>query len=450
MSRLASAEAASAKHLHVWNRPVLAWSLYDFANTIYSMNIVSLYLKRYVVEDLGYRDLWFDIPFSISMLLSAIIAPALGAISDHQAKKKLFLCLFTLTCCLATMSMGLLSSFGVWVVMSLFVLANLCYEAGQPFYNALLYAVADGISARYVSGIGVALGYLGSIIGMLLVLPFVTGDLFGLVIPFITAGGKVAAFVPTALLFALFALPIFFFVREQSVSGDPITLSQAYGEVADGLTRTRQYPGVARFLTANFFFQDAANTVILNIGIYCSLVIGLAEGEITIFLIICTVAAMIGSFFIGRLSVHWSLHHLILTITALWVAALVTFALTSSTVVVWVLGCLVGILLGGLWTTTRPMLAELVPHEQLGRFFGLFAVVGRAAAILGPLLWTLIVFQFSADQPLGAALAGWLELDENARAQLPYRLAVISLGLMMAAGWFIFRGVSDKKVRPNV
>jgi MFS-type transporter involved in bile tolerance (Atg22 family) len=75
-----------AQSSSIWRRDVVAWSLYDFANTIYSMNIVSLYLKRHLVEDLGHEDYYFDIPFAISMLLAALLLPALGAISAPRRR----------------------------------------------------------------------------------------------------------------------------------------------------------------------------------------------------------------------------------------------------------------------------------------------------------------------------------------------------------------------------
>ena len=79
----------------LFRKDVIGWSLYDFANTIFSMNIISLYLKRYIVEDLGKDDRWFDIPYSASMLIAALILPAMGAISDHSTKKKAFVIRFT-------------------------------------------------------------------------------------------------------------------------------------------------------------------------------------------------------------------------------------------------------------------------------------------------------------------------------------------------------------------
>ena len=74
-----------------FSKDIIGWSLYDFANTIFSMNIISLYLKRYIIEDLGKDDRYFDIPYAVSMLFAAILLPALGAMSDHSTKKKFFL-----------------------------------------------------------------------------------------------------------------------------------------------------------------------------------------------------------------------------------------------------------------------------------------------------------------------------------------------------------------------
>ena len=385
----------------MFRRDVIGWSLYDFANTIYSMNIVSLYLKRYIVEDLQKDHLFFDIPFSLSMLLAGVLLPALGAMSDHSTKKKIFLFLFTLTCCLAVGLMAVVPPEFFVLTAILFMIANFSYEAGQPFYNSLLYSVSDGRQARYISGVGVALGYVGSIFGMLVVLPFVTGSVFSLDIPLLAGGGKTASFIPTAVLFMLFALPLFWWVRERKVTSVAKTsFKGAYREVWDGLRHTRKYPGVLRFLIADYFVEDAVATVILNIGIYCSIVLRLPDEAITLFLVISTVSAVIGSYLIGRIAQIWSLKRILYGIMFGWAITLIMFVMTDNMTVIWILGSLVGILLGGLWTTTRPMLAELVPRDQLGRFFGLFSLSGRAAAVIGPLIWTMILYLFDADRAL--------------------------------------------------
>ncbi len=426
----------------MFRRDVIGWSLYDFANTIYSMNIVSLYLKRYIVEDLQKDHLFFDIPFSLSMLLAGVLLPALGAMSDHSTKKKIFLFLFTLTCCLAVGLMAVVPPEFFVLTAILFMIANFSYEAGQPFYNSLLYSVSDGRQARYISGVGVALGYVGSIFGMLVVLPFVTGSVFSLDIPLLAGGGKTASFVPTAVLFMLFALPLFWWVRERKVTSVAKTsFKGAYREVWDGLRHTRKYPGVLRFLIADYFVEDAVATVILNIGIYCSIVLRLPDEAITLFLVISTVSAVIGSYLIGRIAQIWSLKRILYGIMFGWAITLIMFVMTDNMTVIWILGSLVGILLGGLWTTTRPMLAELVPRDQLGRFFGLFSLSGRAAAVIGPLIWTMILYLFDADRALGKATADLFGLDAVWAEKLPYKLGILSLVFMILIGLFIFRKV---------
>ena len=434
----------------LWRKDVVGWTLYDFANTIYSMNIVSLYLKRYIVEDLGKDDRYFDIPFSISMLIAALLLPALGAMSDYSTKKKIFLFLFTLTCCGAVGLMALVPPSMLLVLMLLFIIANFSYEAGQPFYNSLLYSVSDGNQARFVSGIGVALGYVGSVAGMLIVLPFVTGSVFSIDIPFLEGGGKAASFLPSAVLFILFALPLFWWVKEAKVENPArIGIKESYKRVWEGVSATKKYPGVLRFLIADYFFEDSATTVIINIGLYCSIVIGLSETDITRFLIISTVSAVFGSYAIGKIAEHWSLKKLLRLIVLGWVLSLFIFVFTDSPAMIWILGSFIGILLGGLWTTTRPMLAELVPRAELGRFFGLFSLSGRAAAIIGPLIWTTIVYAFNADRLLGRMTIDFLNIEQQDYVKLPYQIAVLSLSLVMLIGLYIFRKVPDTHGREN-
>ena len=433
----------------VWRKDVVAWSLYDLANTIYSMNIVSLYLKRYIVQDLGHPDHYFDIAFSISMVITALVLPALGAMSDHTTKKKLFLLLFTLTCCISVGLLSVVPAPMIFALLILFIIANFSYEAGMPFYNSLLYSVADGVQARFVSGIGVALGYIGSIVGMLMVMPFVTGAIFSLDIPFIDGSGKSGAFLPTAVLFLLLAIPTFIWVKERRTHApERVSVRQAYREVWEGLRNTRRYPGVLRYLIADYFFEDAVATVILNIGLYCAVVLQLPEVQISLFLILSTVSAVVGSFIIGKIAERWSLKNLLTIIMWGWVVSLVLFAFTDNKVIIWILGSVVGILLGGLWTTSRPLLAELVPRKELGRFFGLFALSGRAAAIVGPLVWTAIVFLAQPESGLNAWVGSILP-GSAAPSAIPYKLAVLSLAVMIVMGIIIFRKVPHTRMVPR-
>jgi len=427
----------------IFRKDVIGWSLYDFANTIFSMNILSLYFKRWVVEDLGRDGLYYDIAYSGSMLLVGLIMPALGALSDHSHKKKLFLFLFTITCCISIGLVPLIPAPLFMPVIFMFAFSNFFYEGGMVFYNSLLYSVSGGNEARLVSGFGVAFGYTGSIVGMILVLPWVTGGIFGLDIPGLAGSGKTGAFFPTAILFFVFAMPLFLWVDEKKARIKPerIKFKRAYREVWEGIRETKKYPGVLRFLIADYFFEDAIATVILNMGIFSSLVLGFSDADLTIFLIVSTVSAMLGSFVIGNISQIVALKKLMIYIVWGWIVVLLLFIVVSNIFFIYIIGSIIGILLGGIWTVSRPLLAEMVPKDELGRFFGLYSLSGRAAAVVGPVLWGIIVFLFNPNRPLGNGLASMLNLDAPRASQMPYKLAVISLIIMMAAGLFIFRKI---------
>ncbi|SYZ73296.1 Major facilitator superfamily MFS_1 [Candidatus Zixiibacteriota bacterium] len=432
----------------IFKKDVLAWSFYDFANTIYSMNILSLYFKRWVVEDLGRDGLYYDISYALSMLLTGLIMPALGALSDHSRKKKIFLFLFTFLCGVAVGIIPLIPISLFMLIIVVFALSNFLYEGGMVFYNSLLYSVADGRAARLVSGFGVALGYMGSIVGMILVLPWVTGKIFGLTLPGFSAGGKEAAFLPTAILFMLFAVPCFIWVREKDFKShrQKIDLKKAYREVWEGVKDTRKYPGVLRFLIADYFFEDAVATVILNMGIFSSMVIGFADTDLTLFLIISTVSAMAGSYTIGHFAQNFDLKRGMAIIVAGWIITLLLFIFIDNRPAVYLLGMAMGVFLGGLWTLSRPLLAEMVPREELGRFFGLYSLSGRAAAVVGPVIWGVVVYLFNPSRPYGKFLSGMMGLSDMSAIKLPYRLAVLSLVLMMAMGLYIFRRVPSPKL----
>ncbi|MFH1699034.1 MAG: MFS transporter [Candidatus Zixiibacteriota bacterium] len=300
-----------------------------------------------------------------------------------------------------------------------------------------------------ISGFGVALGYLGSIVGMILVLPFVTGSLFGLEIPFISAGGKSAAFLPTAIYFAIFAIPIFLFVREKTITRsvhinnttDSHSLLTAYKNVWKSLTSTKKYPGLLRFLISDYFFEDAIATVIIFMAVFIERVLGMGDSEKTLFMMISTVFAMIGAYIFGVLADRYHPRKVLSFIVGGWVITLVVFSVNNVPTIFWISGPIIGMLLGGVWAVSRPLLILLTPREKLGEFFGLFSISGRAAAICGPMVWGAVVYLFSQDFFIGQVIGRLFDLSDVAATKLPYRLGVLALAIMMAFGLYIFRKV---------
>ncbi|MFQ5893973.1 MAG: MFS transporter, partial [Nitrospinota bacterium] len=147
-------------------RDVAAWCLYDFANTIFSMNVVSLYFPLWLTADLGGADLWVSLANSGSMALVALSMPLLGVQADYGQRRRLFLITFTAVACAATAVIGLGGRASVAVAVAAFMVANYAYQGGLVFYNAFLPAVAEPDRVGAISGYGVALGYVGAIGGM--------------------------------------------------------------------------------------------------------------------------------------------------------------------------------------------------------------------------------------------------------------------------------------------
>ena len=218
-----------------------SWALYDFANTIFSMNVATLYFSVWLIADLGASNTVYALGNGISSLLVVISVPVLGALSDARRRRKPWVVGFTIAACIACAAIGVfgqqtlpvigegvigagaapgswhptIGTFG-WVLLA-FIVANYCYQAAQPFYNAMLPELVPPDEQGRLSGIGTAVGYVGTIVGLLLVVPFFNGafpligaipasvlEVLRSVVPFTSHAGRVSTFVPTAILFLLF------------------------------------------------------------------------------------------------------------------------------------------------------------------------------------------------------------------------------------------------------
>jgi len=194
----------------------LAWALYDFANTIFSFAIVSFAMGPWAVRFLGEGTgtLLFTVAASASVALNALVSPVLGAQSDRTGGRKGYLLVFTVACVVPTALIGLVD---IGLGLLLFAIANFSFQAALIYYDALLPDVARPDMRGRLSGVGVGLGYLGTI---------VSGLLLGLTVD---ADGRITplSFVLVASLFAIFAIPIFLLVTERKRTGVPFTIADS-------------------------------------------------------------------------------------------------------------------------------------------------------------------------------------------------------------------------------
>ncbi len=419
-----------------------SWILYDFANTIYSMNIVTMYFSTWIVVDLALGDQYVSLANSLSMLLVAVTLPLLGEISDRYQRKMPFLIVFTLGCVIFTSLIGVAGySFTpldtkMWWAIIFFIAANYSYQGGLVFYNALLPVVCSRRSIGRVSGYGVALGYLGSILGLIFVLPFVEGSLFGVTVPFIKGGGSIAAFIPSAILFLIFALPAFFLIQEPGkISPNQkfaISLHTSFKKVWDGLSNTKKYPGVLRFLIAKLCYEDAIQTIIIFMAVYAQKVMGFSKTQATEFFIILIPFAVVGSAIFGILTDHFGPKKTLLYVLSGWILCLSSIIAINDLTAFWIIGALVGVFLGSTWTAARPLLISLVPKDMLGEFFGLYSLSGKVAAILGPFIWSAVV-----------------NLFQEHGVRFKYNAAILSLTFLILLGLIILFKVPNIKRHPD-
>lgn len=235
-----------------------SWTLYDFSNTIFSMNVVTMYFPLWLTIDLALEDIWVSFGNSFSMILVALSMPILGVISDTHKRKMPFLITLTLSCILFTFLIGFFEGFiddfylRVLAIIIFYMIANYSYQGALVFYNALLPQVSSKETIGRISGYGVAFGYIGAIIGLILVMPFNEGKVLGFNIPFIQGGGRAATFIPTAVLFLIFSIPTFIFLKDRgedipALEKWKIDLKGAFTKVIDSISNTRKYPGSGHF-----------------------------------------------------------------------------------------------------------------------------------------------------------------------------------------------------------
>lgn len=330
------------------------------------------------------------------------------------------------------------------VALALFAAANYFYEGSMPFYNSLLADVSTPENVGKVSGYGVAVGYAGAILGLLMVQPFTRLNLFAGV------SERVYAFLPTALLFLVFALPTFFWVKEQRRAPAIATTEPFFARLRATINEVRLYPGALRYFIGDFLIKDAVNTIVVFMAVYAEAVVGFRDQEKLQLFVIATAVAVPGSALFGLLADKFRAKPALLAAVVGWIGVLTAGVFFTGKVQFYILGALLGIFLGAVWTTTRPLLNTLVPVEKHGQFYGIYAFCGKAAAVIGPLLWGVVVLIGREGMPLGDAaltVADWLGIDTSAdfSATIHYRLALASQILALIGGFIAIAGVPNRR-----
>jgi UMF1 family MFS transporter len=379
---------------HIPARAVVSWVLYDLANTIFSMGVVSAYFSVWVRDEVGPKrvDSVYGTITAISMAIIFFSSPLLGAMTDRARRRMPFLIVSTVICVVFT---ALLARAGFYLTALFFVIANVAYQAGLQFYDAMLPEVSHEGNRGKISGIGVGVGYLGSYIAIGLGMNFAFGS-----------DDKPFLFLMIAIAFLLFALPCFIFVKERGNPNPREVFSlkmvrESTGETIRTIRSGSEYPGLVRFLVGRVFYADPINTVItimllytINVAEHSGLTHQRAEETGKMIMMIAITFAVIGGFVWGWLVDRWGPKRTLNYVLYLWMAVFLLAAsigiLSLPLVVLYVVACAAGVGLGGIWAADRPYMLRLTPPDRIGEFYGLYGMVGRFSNITGPLIWAIV------------------------------------------------------------
>ncbi len=383
--------------------------MYDFANSAFATTILAVIFNHYFatvvaggergVELLGFRlhgASFFTFSVSLSMVISAILAPFLGAVADASGSKKRFLMAFCFTAILFTGLLYFVQEGNHWRGAIFFIIANIGFAGGNVYYNAFLPEISDDQNIGRISGLGWALGYIGG--GALLAINLVMLKYPG-ILGFQEGSFSVQdCFLSVAFWWLIFSLPTFLLLKERA-KAIPISRGnyfvEGYRRLQHTLVRVRTFRELTKFLAAYLIYNEGIETVIIMASIFGANVLKMETGEIILFFLMVQGIAFFGSLAFGFLADAVGNKRTVMISLMIW-SLIVVWAfqlgiIWDSKTEYWILGVLTGIVLGGSQAASRSLQGIFTPDTNSAEFFGFFAVSGKFASVFGPLIYGILI-----------------------------------------------------------
>ena len=378
--------------------PIRAWALFDFANSIYPAVITTavfpvFYASGVVGGDGGEGELWWGRAVSLSALIVAALAPLLGAMADRNGVRKRFLVVFVGICLAGVLAMTGLGPGMVLTGFAVFVVANVGFEGALIFYNAYLPDIAAPEERGYVSGLGYGVGYLGSALGLVLVLPFAQGRT-ELVWPIVAA------------FFLVFAIPTFLRLPKDVPSGLGVgrAAKVGFGELRRTLAMIRGMPDLRNFLIAFFFYIDGILTIIVMAGVIATNTFGFELQDTIILFLVVQFSALIGALVLARPTDRLGPKRVLTLVLIVWVAVGVSAYFVQDSGTFYALAVVAGFGLGAAQSASRAFMASLIPAGKEAEMFGFYALCGKTSSVLGPVLFGQVTYWAGGNQRPGFLL----------------------------------------------
>jgi len=397
-------------------RSVFYWCLFDWANssfpTVIGTFVFSVYFARAIFgEETAGSAVW-GYALSFSGLVVALISPVVGAVADNTGRLKPWLFIFVLATIGPTALLWFALPDPAFIVFALamVIAGSVMFELATVFYNALLPSIAPRHMMGRVSGWGWGLGYFGGLacLGLCLV-GFVQPDT-----PWFGVGRDEAAHirataVVVAVWFLVFSLPLFLFTRDKPPTG--LGIRQAVGKGLATLLATlravRSYGQVVRFLIASALYRDGLSTLFAVGGLYAAGTFGLSFEQILVFAIGLNITAGLGAGAFAWIDdLFGSKRTILIALAGLSVTGIPILLIEDQNMFI-ALALVLGIFVGPAQAASRTLMARLSPADMETEFFGLYALTGRAVAIVGPFAFAVATDVFDSQRFGMATILFW-------------------------------------------
>lgn len=432
---------ATISYPAVTRRERWSWYLYDFGNSAYAavvlLAIYSAYFKESVVGGAEGSRLW-GIALGIAMFVVALTSPVLGTIADFSGFKKRFLLFFTGLAVLFTGLLFFVDKGDIFLGMFFFIMAEIGYRSSQVFYNALLPEIANPNEIGRISGNGWAIGSLGGIIALLIVLPLI-----------VMIGGTFIVRISltiTAVFFAIWTIPLFTQLRERarvrSLPPGETYVSHSFRELWQTFKEARRHKEFLKFMLAFIVYNDGIIMALDFAAIIGTVLYGMTQQELIIFIILVQVTSVAGAYVFGIFADKWGNKRALIVSLLLMIFAVFWLYVNPTPFGFYLIGGLAGFSLTGVQSVSRAMVAILSPEGRSAEFYGLFAVAGRSSSLIGP-----VVYGFIA-----AETAFWLSAhgtNHLLAEQMGQRFAILSISAFLLVGLILLLFVNERN-RPQL
>jgi UMF1 family MFS transporter len=373
-------------------RAVASWAMYDWANSAYATVVIAGFFPIF------FREFWskgqqsaditsrLGLANSISSLVIVLVGPALGAIADRGGLKRRFLFAFVALGVVSTAALFWVAQ-GQWAMAAvLFVLGTVGFQGANVFYDALILAVTSRDRYDVVSALGYALGYLGG--GLLLAVCVAMvkwPGWFGLA----DMGHAMRlSFILTAAWWAVFSIPIMLFVKEpqQDRSENLVrAVREGFAQLAGTFREIRQLRTVLLFLLAYWLYIDGVDTII-RMAVDYGAVLGFGSDQLITALLITQFVGFPAAIVYGRIGNRIGAKTGVLLGIGLYLLITLWAFFMSETWEFYGLAISVGLVQGGVQALSRSFFARIIPADKSAEFFGFYNMLGKSAAVIGPVL----------------------------------------------------------------